>query len=92
MYTIEIKDKETGETVEKDESKWIWAFWETDGDTMSRIVTDNITTVELFTHMIIMESSIQEVLNENPEMKRAWEHRDEIIKSIESIDMSGLLQ
>ena len=80
MYTIEIKNKETGKTVVKDESKWIWAFWEADGDTMSRIVTDNITTVELFTHMIIMESSIQEVLNENPDLKKAREYRDEIIK------------
>ena len=59
---------------------------------MSQIVTDNTTTVELFTRMIVMEASIQEVLNKNPEVKKAWEHRDEIIKSIESIDMSGLIQ
>ena len=92
MYTIEIKNKETGKTVAKDESKWIWAFWEADGDTMSQIVADNTTTVELFTRMIVMEVSIQEVLNKNPEIKKAWGHRDEIIKNIESIDMSGLLQ
>ena len=80
MYTIEIKNKETGKTVVKDESKWIWAFWEAEGDTMSQIVTDNTTTVELFTRMIVMEASIQEVLNKNPEVKKAWERRDEIIK------------
>ena len=70
MYTIEIKNKETGKTVVKDESKWIWAFWEAEGDTMSQIVTDNTTTVELFTRMIVMEASIQEVLNKNPEIKK----------------------
>ena len=91
MYTIEIKNKETGKTVVKDESKWVWAFWDAEGDTMSQVVTDSITTVELFTRMIVMEASIQEVLNANPEVKKTWEHRDEIIKSIESIDMSGLL-
>ena len=92
MYTIEIKSKETGKTVVKDESKWIWACWRTGYGALSQNVADNITTVELFTRMIIMEASIQEALNENPEIKEAWEHRDEVIESIESIDMSGLVQ
>lgn len=92
MYTIEIKNKETGKTVVKDESKWILACWDEDGGPYLAVFSHDCDWIDNFRQLLSLEKMIQDGLERCPELKRVWEHRAELVDSTETIDVSGLLQ